>query len=44
MATGVNLQALLKTAEEAVEVIKDEEWKRIAFRLVLDHLFKRAEA
>lgn len=44
MATGVNLQELLISAEEAVEVIKDEEWKRIAFRLVLDHLFKRAEA
>ena len=43
MATSVNLQELLKSAEEAVEIIEDDERKRIAFRLVLDHLFKTAE-
>lgn len=40
MATGANLQELLKSAEEAVEVIKDDERKRIAFERVLDHLLK----
>lgn len=43
MATGANLQELLKSAEEAVEVIKDDERKRIAFERVLDHLLKKAD-
>lgn len=43
MATGANLQELLKSAEEAVEVIKDDERKRIAFDRVLDHLLKAAD-
>ena len=46
MATGANLQDLqdlLKFAEEAVEVIKDDEWKRIAFERVLDYLLKKAD-
>lgn len=43
MATGANLQELLKSAEEAAEVIKDDELKRIAFERVLDHLLKTAD-
>ena len=43
MAAGADLQELLKSAEEAVEVIKDEERKRIAFERVLDHLLKKAD-
>lgn len=43
MATGANLQELLKSAEEAVEVIKDDERKRIAFERVLDHLLKTTD-
>ena len=41
MATDADLQELLKSAEEAVEVIKDEERRRIAFERVLDHLLKK---
>ena len=44
MATGAKLQELLKSAEEAVEVIEDEERKRIAFERVLDHLLKTTDS
>lgn len=43
MTTGANLQELLKSAEEAAEVIEDDELKRIAFERVLDHLLKAAD-
>lgn len=43
MATGANLQELLKSAEEAVEVIKDDERKLIAFERVLDYLLETAD-
>ena len=44
MTTGANLQELLKSAEEAAEVIEDDELKRIAFDRVLDHLLKTADS
>ena len=40
MAAGANLQDLLKSAEDAISVIEDEEMKRIAFERVLDHMLK----
>ena len=40
MATGARLKDLLKSAEDAISDIKDEEMKRIAFERVLDHLLK----
>lgn len=43
MTTGAKLQELLKSAEEAAEVIEDDELKRIAFERVLDHLLKAAD-
>lgn len=43
MATGKNLEELLKSAEKAVMVIEDEDRKRIAFERVLDHLLNTSD-
>lgn len=43
MTTGTNLKEILKSAEEAVTVIEDEDRRRIAFERVLDHLLNTSD-
>lgn len=43
MATGKNLEELLKSAEKAVMVIENEDRQRIAFERVLDHLLNTSD-
>ena len=43
MTTGTNLKEILKSAEEAVTIIEDEDRRRIAFERVLDHLLNTSD-
>lgn len=43
MSVVANLQKLLKSVEDAISVVEDEEMKRVAFERVLDHMLKTAD-